>query len=57
MRAPAPAVFTATAESSARGESRHVTRDYSYVRSEVLRIVLIAGFIIVSLVITAILRS
>jgi len=32
-------------------------RDYSYVRSEVKRIVLVAGFLIISLVITAILRN
>ncbi len=36
---------------------RHVARDYGYVRGEVLRIGAIATFIVVSLVITAILRN
>lgn len=36
---------------------KHVARDYSYVRGEVVRIVLVAGFLIVSLIITALLRS
>ncbi len=35
---------------------RHITKDYSYVRAEVLRILLIAGFLMASLVVTAILR-
>lgn len=34
----------------------HIGRDYSYVKAEVLRILAVAGFLIVSLVITAILR-
>ena len=36
---------------------RHVARDYSYVRGEVVRIAVIATFIVVPLVITAILRN
>ena len=36
---------------------RHIARDYSYVRAEVKRIVLVAGFLIVSLIITAIIRN
>lgn len=34
----------------------HIGRDYSYVKAEVLRILAVAGFLLVSLVITAILR-
>ena len=37
--------------------TRHISRDYSYVRAEVKRIVFVAGFLIVSLIITAILRN
>ena len=42
-----------------RGEisMKHISRDYSYVRAEVKRIALVAGFLIVSLIITAILRN
>jgi hypothetical protein len=36
---------------------RHISRDYSYVRAEVKRIVLVGGFLVVSLIITAILRN
>ena len=36
---------------------RHVARDYSYVRGEVVRIAAMATLIIVALVITAILRN
>ncbi len=35
-------------------ETRHVTRDYSYVIGEVRRIVLLIAFIIFSLVLTAV---
>jgi len=38
------------------GASKHVTRDYSYVRREVVRILAVAGFLLVSLIITSILR-
>jgi len=37
--------------------TRHIARDYSYVRAEVRRIVLVGGFLIVSLIITALLRN
>jgi hypothetical protein len=42
-----------------RAESavKHMSRDYSYVRSEVKRIVLVAGFLVVSLIIIAVLRN
>jgi hypothetical protein len=33
-----------------------MTRDYSFVRGEVIRIAVIAGFLVVALVVTAILR-
>lgn len=35
---------------------RHVNRDYSYVRGEVTRIVLIAGFVVIALIITSLFR-
>lgn len=44
-------------EPAARAPTKHVSRDYSYVRSEVLRIVLVAGFLITALIITSILRG
>lgn len=37
--------------------SKHVSRDYSYVRGEILRIVAVAGFLVIALVITAMLRG
>lgn len=43
--------------SRAESAVRHISRDYSYVRAEVRRIVLVAGFLVVSLIITAILRN
>ena len=43
------------AEVSRRGE-RHVTRDFGYVRSELVRIFAIATFLIVALAITAYFR-
>lgn len=35
----------------------HIGRDYSYVRAEVLRILVVAAFLLVSLAITAVLRN
>lgn len=35
---------------------RHVRRDYSFVRGEVIRIVVIGGFLIIALIITSIFR-
>jgi hypothetical protein len=35
---------------------RHVNRDYSYVRGEVIRIVLIAGFLLIALFVTSLFR-
>jgi hypothetical protein len=60
--APAAATIAETvplqaAQRSTAAASRHITRDYSYVRAEVKRIGLVAGFLIVSLMITAILRN
>lgn len=34
----------------------HIGKDYSYVRAEVMRILAVAGFLLLSLVVTAILR-
>ena len=54
----APVVATraavSTGASASRSETRHVTRDYSYVRTEIVRIAVVAGFIIISLVLTAV---
>ena len=55
---PAPAA-EAPSQASTRGTptiTRHISRDYSYVRAEVRRIVLVAGFLIVCLIIVALLR-
>jgi hypothetical protein len=53
---PAPPAARATERSPATA-TKHIAKDYSYVRAEVRRIVLVAGILIASLVITAILRS
>ena len=37
--------------------AKHIAKDYSYVRAEVRRILLVGGFLIVSLMITALLRN
>jgi len=58
--APVAPAREAPSETSARGgatATKHISRDYSYVRAEVRRIVLVAGFLIVSLIITALLRN
>lgn len=44
-------------ERSTATSSKHIARDYSYVRAEIRRIVVVAGFLLASLVITAILRN
>jgi hypothetical protein len=36
---------------------KHITKDYSYVPAEVRRILLVAGFLIVCLIVTALLRN
>lgn len=36
---------------------KHLTRDYSYIRGEVARILLISGFLIAALLITALFRG
>jgi hypothetical protein len=42
--------------SAARASASHVSRDYSYVRSEILRILLVASFLMVALIITSFFR-
>ncbi len=37
-----------------RDEGRHITRDFSYVRREIWRVVALSGFLIISLILTAI---
>ncbi len=49
----AAAVRGAAAEPAPRSEERHITRDYGYVLAEVRRVAVIAGFIVVSLILTA----
>ncbi len=41
---------------AASGSDRHVGRDYSYVVGDLLRVSVIAAFLIISLIITAVLR-
>ena len=43
--------------SKGRAPARHLVKDYSHVRAEVIRIVELAAFLMVSLVITALLRN
>ncbi|OFV85093.1 MAG: hypothetical protein A2W26_01440 [Acidobacteria bacterium RBG_16_64_8] len=44
-------------KTAAESPTRHIQRDYSYVRAEVFRILMVAAFLIISLTITAILRN
>lgn len=62
--APAPPVARLKAEAIPKAEAtgkattvKHMTRDHSYVSAEVLRIVAVGGFLIISLIITSILRG
>ena len=55
--APAPEELSPTGTRAAPTTTRHISRDYSYVRAEVKRIVLVGGFLIISLIITALLRN
>ena len=48
---------SAAPELRRRSAAKHITRDYSYVRSEIVRILVLAGFLVTSLIITAILRN
>ncbi|HSP55026.1 MAG TPA: hypothetical protein VLS25_05505 [Dehalococcoidia bacterium] len=40
-----------------RAATRHLVKDYSYVRSEVMRILGLAAFLVISLTLTAVLRG
>ncbi len=53
------ATVVAAAEGRQKGRepARHLVKDYSYVRGEVIRILGLASFLIVSLLITAVLRN
>ncbi len=53
-RAAEPRMAPSPAEPVSAGGGRHVARDYSYVSTEVGRIALVAGFIIVSLILTGV---
>jgi hypothetical protein len=58
VAAPKPGpVQTRAAERPTATTVKHITKDYSYVPAEVRRILLVAGFLIVSLIITALLRN
>lgn len=48
--------LTVTKRRAVGAPERHVNRDYSYVRAEVVRIALLAGFLVVALAITAYFR-
>jgi hypothetical protein len=50
----AVAVPTPAAPPVPRDEGRHITRDFSYVRREIWRVVALSGFLIISLILTAI---
>ena len=60
-----PTVAERTPQPAGRVDSRatapvaakHISRDYSHVRAEVKRIVLVAGFLVISLMVTALLRN
>ena len=54
---PAPVQARAAADRPTATTVKHIAKDYSYVRAEVRRILLVAGFLIVSLIITALLRN
>jgi hypothetical protein len=53
---PGP-VQTRAAERPTATTVKHITKDYSYVPAEVRRILLVAGFLIVGLIIAALLRN
>jgi hypothetical protein len=55
---PAAATSVATAVRPAAGKDRtqHLQRDFSYVRTELVRMTAVAAFLVVALIITAILR-
>jgi hypothetical protein len=55
--APAPEPPTTTAKRDTPTAAKHIARDYSYVRAEVRRIVVVAGLLIVALIIVALLRG
>ena len=57
LRAPKPERPSASGGAPRQAGGKHIMKDFSYVRAEVARIVLVAGFLITSLVITAILRN
>jgi hypothetical protein len=40
--------------SPSRGEGKHIVQDYSYVRAEIVRMALAGGFIMISLILTAV---
>ena len=55
--AQATVVTSADGRAKGRAATRHLIKDYSYVRGEVVRILGLAAFLITSLLITAVLRN
>lgn len=51
-----PRLKGALRSAAASGSDRHVGRDYSYIVGDLMRVAVIATFLIVSLIITSILR-
>jgi hypothetical protein len=54
---PIAAPERTSARSADAPRERHVTRDYSYVRGELVKIAVIAAFLIIALMITAFFRN
>jgi hypothetical protein len=51
-----PAAAAVAQTSAVRDRSQHLQRDFSYVRDDLIRVAVLATFLVVSLVITSILR-
>jgi predicted NAD-dependent protein-ADP-ribosyltransferase YbiA (DUF1768 family) len=51
------ALVTTEAPQKGRAATRHLVKDFSYVRGEVMRILGLATFLVASLLITAVLRN
>jgi hypothetical protein len=54
--ASSAAVATAVRPAAGRERTQHMQRDFSYVRTELIRVAAVGGFLIIALIITAILR-
>jgi hypothetical protein len=54
--APRAAVATAVRPAAGRARTQHLQRDFSYVRTELIRVAAVGAFLLIALIITAILR-